>query len=226
MSFVNAIGDACPLPVIKTKKELSNEACTSVVVMVDNKTAVDNLQNMATMEGCTSSWSEDGANFRVEIVKTEAFGAGAGGAGDGGAGGEGAGEGEHSQSSAVKDAQAWAGKSRMSFEETCVVISSDCMGSGNDELGKILMKSFVFTLTQLDKLPKTILLYNNGVKLSCEGSDCIEDLQKLENLGAEILNCGTCLEFFGIAEKLQVGKVTNMYYIVERQRQCEMIIRP
>ena len=214
MFFVNALGDACPLPVIKTKHELANEACTSVIVMVDNKTAVDNLQNMATMEGCTSSWTEAGANFRVEIVKTEAYGANAGAKGD------------NSKSDVGNNAQASRDKSRMSVEETCVVISSDCMGNGNDELGKILMKSFVFTLTQLEKLPKTILLYNNGVKLSCEGSDCTKDLQKLADLGVEVLNCGTCLDYFGVADKLQVGKVTNMYYIVERQRQCEMIIRP
>ena len=78
------------------------------------------------------------------------------------------------------------------------------------------MKGFVYALTQQDALPETILLYNSGAYLSCEGSDNLEDLKSLESQGVEILTCGTCLNFYGLSEKLQVGSVTNMYEIVER----------
>ena len=94
-----------------------------------------------------------------------------------------------------------------------VVIASDRMGEGAEELGKTLLKAFVFSLTQQDKLPKTILLYNGGAYLTCEGSPMLEDLKALEAEGVEILTCGTCLNFYGLTEKLAVGGVTNMYVI-------------
>lgn len=99
-----------------------------------------------------------------------------------------------------------------------VVLSADHMGEGAEELGKILMKSFLYALTQQDELPDTILCYNGGAKLTCEGSESLEDLKDLAARGVEILTCGTCLNFYGITEKLQVGSVTNMYDIVERMK--------
>ena len=106
------------------------------------------------------------------------------------------------------------------------VISSEAMGQGDDRLGKILMKSFLFALTQQDILPETVLLYNGGAFLSCEGSESLEDLKKLEELGVEILTCGTCLDFYGLKEKLAVGGISNMYEIVEKQCRAHTILRP
>ena len=98
--------------------------------------------------------------------------------------------------------------------------------SGDPELGKALMKGFVYALTQQDVLPETILLYNSGAYLSCEGSDNLEDLKSMESQGVEILTCGTCLNFYGLSEKLQVGSVTNMYEIVERMTAAKLLVRP
>ena len=100
------------------------------------------------------------------------------------------------------------------------------MGNGNDELGEVLMKGFIFALTELDELPSTVLLYNSGVKLSTEGSKSIEDLKTLQAQGVEILSCGTCLNYYDLADKLEVGEVTNMYFIVEKMSQADKIIRP
>ena len=91
---------------------------------------------------------------------------------------------------------------------------------------KILMKSFLYALTQQDELPDTILCYNGGAKLTCEGSESLEDLKDLAARGVEILTCGTCLNFYGITEKLQVGSVTNMYDIVERMSSADRVIKP
>lgn len=107
-----------------------------------------------------------------------------------------------------------------------VVISSDTMGNGDDELGRILMKGFIFALTQQDELPSTVLLYNGGAKLSCEDAPILEDLKSLEAQGVEIMTCGTCLNHYGLTEKLQVGSVTNMYAIVEKMTQASLLIRP
>ena len=96
-----------------------------------------------------------------------------------------------------------------------VVISSREMGQGDPALGTLLMKGFIYALTQQDVLPETILLYNGGAFLSCEGSDNLEDLKTLEAQGVEILTCGTCLNHYGIGDRLRVGSVTNMYEIAE-----------
>lgn len=107
-----------------------------------------------------------------------------------------------------------------------MVVSSDRMGSGNDELGKVLIKGFIFAVTQLDTLPKKMLFYNGGATLTAEGSDSLEDLKSLEAQGVEILTCGTCLDYYHLKEKLAVGSVTNMYAIVEAMAEAGRIIRP
>ena len=107
-----------------------------------------------------------------------------------------------------------------------MVVASDRMGEGNDELGKVLIKSFIFAVTQLEQLPKTMLFYNGGATLTTEGSDSLEDLKSLEAQGVEILTCGTCLDYYGLKNKLAVGGVTNMYSIVETMAGAGRIIRP
>lgn len=106
------------------------------------------------------------------------------------------------------------------------VISSNLMGQGDETLGGILMKGFVYALTQQDNLPEAVLLYNSGAYLSCEGSDNLEDLKELEAQGVEILTCGTCLNHYGLGDKLKVGGVTNMYEIVERMTGARLLVRP
>lgn len=115
---------------------------------------------------------------------------------------------------------------RESEENTIVVIDSLHMGKGDVELGRILMKGFIYTLSEMEELPKTILFYNEGVKLAIEGAESLQDLKSLEERGVEILSCGTCLNFYGITEKLRVGSVTNMYTILERQMKATRVIKP
>lgn len=100
------------------------------------------------------------------------------------------------------------------------------MGGGNEELGRLLMKGFVYALTQLDELPETVLIYNGGAKLSVEGSQSLEDLKTLEAQGVEVLTCGTCLNYYGLTDQLRVGSVTNMYEIVEKMAGARVVVRP
>ena len=110
--------------------------------------------------------------------------------------------------------------------DTVVAISAAVMGDGSEELGKTLLKAFVFSLTQQDKLPKTILFYNGGASLTCEGSPMLDDLKALEAQGVEIMTCGTCLNFYGLTEKLAVGGVTNMYVIAEKMLGAGNVVKP
>ncbi|MCP1110572.1 sulfurtransferase-like selenium metabolism protein YedF [Ohessyouella blattaphilus] len=122
------------------------------------------------------------------------------------------------------------GESRSSQKETdqrtIAVIDSETMGEGSEELGKVLMKGFVYALSQLDVLPDKVLFYNGGAKLTCTGSDSLEDLQYMEGEGVEIMTCGTCLDFFKLKEELSVGQVTNMYSIVEAMNSADHIMKP
>ncbi|MDO4286418.1 MAG: sulfurtransferase-like selenium metabolism protein YedF [Eubacteriales bacterium] len=201
MITVNALGKACPLPVIEAKHALAEAANGNTIhVLVDNEIAVQNLTKMAKQKNCAvcDGRTEDG-NYYVDIVKGE---------------------------QTIEAADDPVSCMPMSNDKTVVVLSADVMGSGNDELGHALMKGFVFALTQLDHAPDTVLLYNGGAKLSSEVPETIADLKKLEEAGTEILTCGTCLNFYGLTEKLAVGSVTNMYVICETMENAGKVIRP
>ncbi len=100
-------------------------------------------------------------------------------------------------------------------KEFIILMSSEFLGRGSDELGKILMKSFFFTLTETTPLPKTIIFINSGVKLTSEGSNVLEEILALSKKGVEIISCGTCLDYYKLKDKLCVGTISNMYTIME-----------
>lgn len=119
-------------------------------------------------------------------------------------------------------------KQEKSSEEENIVISigSDKMGEGEDELGKILIKGFIYALTEAETLPKTVLLYNKGVLLASTFEDTVKDLKVLEERGVEILSCGTCANFYHVQDQIKVGILTNMYTILERQMKAAKVIKP
>ena len=200
MVTVNAMGDNCPIPVIKTKKAMQEITGPEVIeVLVDNEIAVQNVTKMATSEGgVVTSEKVAEKEFKVTIQ----------------------------MNGAIAPSEEEAGCAPDKRDNTVVVISSDRMGAGNDELGKVLIKGFIFAVTQLDKLPKAMLFYNGGATLTAEGSDSLEDLKHLEAQGVEIMTCGTCLNYYGLTDKLAVGTVTNMYSIVETMDGASKIIQP
>lgn len=102
------------------------------------------------------------------------------------------------------------------FENMTIAFASDKMGKGSDELGNILIKSFIYTVTETEPLPKSLIFYNGGVRLTCEDSPVLEDLKTLAEKGVEIVSCGTCLDFFEMKDKLAIGEISNMYTIYER----------
>ena len=110
--------------------------------------------------------------------------------------------------------------------KTVVYVAADVMGAGDDDLGHILMKNFILTLAELETPPDAILFVNGGVRLTTEGSDVIEPLEKLACNGADIASCGLCLEFFGLKDKLKVGRPTNMLDTVEQLTRAGRVVRP
>ena len=198
MVTVNAMGDNCPIPVIKTKKAM--QALTgpeTIEVLVDNEIAVQNVTKLAKEQGGEVSSEKLGEKEYKVTIKMQGVPA--------------------------VDAEVVCTPDQKG--DLIVVVSSDRMGTGNDELGKVLIKGFIYAVTQLDTLPK-MLFYNGGATLTTEGSDSIEDLKSLEAQGVEILTCGTCLDYYHLKDKLVVGGVTNMYSIVESMAEAGKIIRP
>jgi selenium metabolism protein YedF len=107
---------------------------------------------------------------------------------------------------------------------TVVLIKGNVLGQGDDKLGSILMKSFMYTLTQLQGEIKILIFLNSGVLLTTAGSDLIEHIKILESNGVEVLSCGTCLDFYGLIDKLQVGVIGNMYTIAEEMLAASKVI--
>lgn len=199
---IDCRGMACPLPVVNAKKAAEElHAGDLLTVLVDNEIAVQNLQRFASHRGFTAAGEKKTEKeYAVEIVI----------AGN-----------ESPEEIGEITCETDSRKKGM-----LVVLSANTMGTGDPKLGTSLMKAFVFALTRQDQLPETILCYNTGAYLTCEGADTLEDLKLLESEGVTILTCGTCLDFYGLKEKLAVGGVTNMYDIVERMETASVIVRP
>jgi selenium metabolism protein YedF len=98
----------------------------------------------------------------------------------------------------------------MADEKIVVYVDGDTLGKGSEELGRILMKNFLHTLADITPKPWRIILINSGVKLAILGHECAPVLKGLADQGAEVLSCGTCLDYFGLKEKVEAGKVSNM----------------
>jgi len=118
------------------------------------------------------------------------------------------------------------GSGGASLGPTIVQVTAGTMGSGNEELGGLLLRSFLKTQTQLERKPDAIIFYNEGVKLCCDGSLLLEDLKALESDGVEIIACGTCLNFFELAADLRVGRVTDMLEIASLLAGAAKVVRP
>ena len=201
--IVDAVGDQCPIPVVKATKALRELREPGILeVRVDNEIAVQNLTRMAAGNRLPVRSEKKGEHlFLVTMEVAEPVG-------DAPV--------EEPALSCAPDARG----------DLVIAVDSETMGRGSDELGKLLMKSFVFAVTQLPKLPKTMLFYNGGAKLTVEGSASLEDLKGLEAQGVKILTCGTCLNFYGLTDQLAVGGVTNMYSIVETLANAGKVIKP
>ena len=200
--IVDARGMACPLPVVNAQKAAESlKPGDTLIVRVDNEIAVQNLQRFAEHMGYISAGEKQS---ETEYTVTMHVG----------------GEDKLQQEGEIACAMDARKKGLL------VVLSANTMGSGEEKLGKALMKAFVFALTKQDVLPETVLCYNSGAYLTCEGADTLEDLKLLESEGVTVLTCGTCLDFYGLKEKLAVGGVTNMYDIVERMESAATIVKP
>ncbi len=198
---IDARGLACPQPVILAKKALETD--NDVIVLVDNDIAVENVKRLGTNLGCSVTVDHPEAKtFRLNLKKTPGQ---------------------------AKDACALAVDAALTSPTQgplVVVIGENRMGRGSDELGYILMRSFIHTVLSLDPLPATMIFFNTGVKLTVKESDVLDDLKELEAKGVKFLVCGTCINFFDLGKEIAVGTISNMYDIAETMSKAGRIIAP
>lgn len=193
---IDARGEACPKPVIMTKKQLDKLESGTVTTIVDNEVAKDNISKLASSYGYSfliDKTKED--EYYIHISKGEV-------------------EEKDQANVCIPD----------TFKDVTLAISSDKMGTGSDELGKILMKSFIYTVKETTPWPATIVLYNSGVYLTCEDSDVLDDLQEMARNGVEIISCGACLDYYHLTDKVKVGEIGNMYSIYEKMKNANNTI--
>jgi selenium metabolism protein YedF len=203
MHKVDTRGKKCPVPIIETRKALkaSREGETFEVV-TDDRTAFSNISRFLKDNNIKFSVSEGMSVWTFFITNT-----------------------------GMDDTTYYEENSGLGFAEVpagdfSVVISSEIMGQGDDELGLRLMKSFFIALSCLDSLPSSVMFYNSGVKLTLQNSEIIEILHEIERKGVEILICGTCVDHYKLKDKIDVGTICDMFLITQKLSKTGNIIRP
>lgn len=199
---IDAVGLVCPQPVILANNALKDMAEGNLEIIVDNEIAVLNLKklgNYLQLDTCSVKDSERSYRVIFEVS---------------------------GQDSGTKEEALNCSLMESRPQGPVVVIHADHMGEGDEQLGKILLNGFLYALTQLEKLPETLILYNGGARLSVEGSEALKDLKTLEAQGVNIMTCGTCLNHMGLSDRLAVGSVTNLYEIAEILTNARSVVRP
>lgn len=183
---IDCTGMKCPEPVMRTRKMMEEERGT-FAVLVDNNTARDNVRRAVESAGRQAKVTAQSGRFLIEV------------------GPAGAGEAEAARPE-EREAPRPAGS-------LALLVTRDSLGSGEPELGRALMKMFLYTSSQVAPTPSTVAFMNSGVRLVTENEETIAHVRALEEAGAEVLVCGTCLDYYGLTDSLAAGRVSNMYEI-------------
>jgi len=202
MKTVDAKGKLCPVPLILTKKALLELQPDEVLeVLIDNETSVKNVSRFLVDNGMKVQTEMKDAVFHLFVNKT----------------------GNITEDSKVEE---YCQVESPAKSNVVVAIQRNRLGDGAEELGTILVKAFVNTLPEVTTKPKTIVFLNSGIFLALKDSVVIDSLKRLEADQVEILICGTCLDYYQQKQNLGVGKVSNMYDILERLTKASHVIYP
>lgn len=199
---IDARGQACPRPLVMARdalKTLSSE--DQLHVLVNDPVSAQNLEKMADQMNLPSKKVQQGTDYIVSMFVKKSF--------------------------MVPQQEEIKCDLPVDVDRSFVVaVGSNIMGKGDEKLGAILIKGFIYSLTCLEKLPKSVIFYNSGVKLLAKGSESLADIKRLADAGVEILACGTCVEYYGLKKELGAGSIINMLEVVERQVRAAKVIRP
>ncbi|HEY5526900.1 MAG TPA: sulfurtransferase-like selenium metabolism protein YedF [Candidatus Anoxymicrobiaceae bacterium] len=195
---IDCTGLLCPEPVLRTKKHLES-APGPFTVQVDNETARDNVSRFARTSGCEVSVLESDGKYQLTVTPP----------------------GDTRQADLPEVEEAWCPPVE---KKTVLFISTDEVGKGERELGQTLMKMFLYTATESEIPPSTLIFINSGVRLVTENEETAAHVKKLEEAGAEVMVCGTCLDYYGLKEVLKAGRVSNMYDIQSAMIGADLLV--
>ncbi len=192
---IDCRGLNCPIPVVNTKKYFDALESGIGVTVVDNEIAKNNVVKFAQGNGFNYEIEErEGNIYYITITKGE-----------------------------VTVEELNLKNSNEEEEGFTIVIGSDKLGNGDDELGTALIKSYLFALSEAEVIPTNLVFLNAGVKLVVEGALTLDSLKRLVERGVNIQSCGLCLDFYGLKENLAVGEISNMYAIIEMMNKGKTI---
>ncbi len=204
MIMIDALGQPCPIPVVKAKQAIAALPAGggAVEVLVDNVTACENLAKMAKGmgHGCEVRTLPDG-NHLVTIAVGGGSAVGAPAAAV--------------PAPAVSRDDGTPPAAPLPQTGLVVAVGSDCMGRGSEELGRILIKGFIYSLSQMEPPPAAVLFFNSGVRLVLDDANTVEDVRALIGKGCRALVCGTCVNYYRLGERIAAGDIVTMYDIVE-----------
>ncbi|ACM19844.1 selenium metabolism protein YedF, putative [Geotalea daltonii FRC-32] len=195
MKTIDCRNMACPQPVVTVKRALEESPGESLTVLVDGGAPRENVSRFAANRGLMVAEAPVEGGYSLVLSGNGIF-----------------------PEVGKTNAPVGEGKSIM-------LVGSDRLGDGPEELGRLLMKNFMITLLDVTELPDRIFFINTGVLLTTAGSEIVEVLEKLENQGCEVFSCGVCLDFFHCKDKLVAGSVTNMFTIAESMLKARSVIR-
>jgi selenium metabolism protein YedF len=196
MESLNCRGLSCPLPVTETRDFLeAHPRETEFQVLVDNPASAENVKKFLSSRAFEVTVEREGADFRVRAVKG-------------------------ADSTCETAVQKLIGEDH----KTLVVIARDKLGSGDDQLGALLMLNFLKTLKEMGGTLWRLVFLNSGVKLTIAGADTLPAILELAQGGVSVLVCGTCLNHFGLLEQKKVGETTNMLDIVTSMQVAEKVV--
>jgi selenium metabolism protein YedF len=202
MKIVDAKGKLCPKPLIMTKKALGEIAENETLeILIDNETSMKNVTRFLEDHNMQIRMEKKGNVFHLLVSKTGAI----------------------SESATVDE---YCEIDVHQRNNLVIAFQRNWLGDGAEELGKILIKAFVNTLPEVSVKAKSIVFLNSGIFLALKDSQVIDSLIKLEKSGVEILVCGTCLDYYQKKQELGVGRVSNMYDILERLSSASSVVYP
>jgi selenium metabolism protein YedF len=204
MRIIDTIGQQCPAPVIATKRALKESASgDSFEVVTDNKTALDNISRFLKDNKTAYSVTENSGVWTITVTKGN-------------------------QSVTLTKAEVYCTPEipHFSHGNFIIVFTSDKMGEGTEELGKLLIANFIKAIKDLDMLPGKMVFYNNGVKLGSIESPVYETHKDLESMGVGMLFCATCSKYYSLEEKIKIGTLSNMFEIAQVMASAGNIIKP
>jgi selenium metabolism protein YedF len=205
MRIVDTKGQACPAPLIALKKAMrESQKGESFILITDNKTSFDNLNRFLNENNTKFSINNTGSNLWELTIANDKL----------------------TTEDLKPEEYCTSAISHFQKGNFIVVISSDKMGDGDEELGHLLMCNFIKALKDLDKLPDKIIFYNKGVTLVTNSSGVISHLRDLEKMGVELLLCATCVNHYSLQDSVGAGILSNIFSITEIMASSGNILKP